>query len=631
MKKTGKIGDNNNNENEDLMSGDFSFFETPAEDGIKKIAKLTKTAADNNYSFIQDVDSSALPNVGKAPILYIDPMFDPILFLFPKDRIDEINKRLRHYYETNPIVGSAIDLHSSIPITDFHLECLDKNNKKYWNDWKDRVGLIETLRQLIHDYWLLGEAIGIPIWDPYNQEISHFNQYPPENIDIVQTYVTPKKFFLLKPDPKLSEKLRSNDGIDAELVRYMDPKYIESIKNNKPYLLGDSDKVIYLARTTTKYRSRGISILSRCLKDLLYMDKLRLLQITFVDRHLFPLKIFKLGSEQHKWIPSKKHFVKLKQILAANQSDPSFNIIWNFGLSVDYVGTHDKIANLIPEFEWAIKQVMAGLFVNEEIIHGGLPSTVRDTTSMRTLMQRYNDVREKIERMLITHVFLPVARARRMYKKSAKDYFEKLEKRASDLYYSIYKKSIKKGDIAPHDIYVKANSGLIDISAFDIPRPIWKRINIFNNLTEQQYMMQLENEGKIPLSVVLEMLGLDPEAILEKLKEQESTRFDSVYREIKSELAKSEEIRSQVLAGKKVEEWIAGNKVTPAPSSGGGLGDLFGGGGGLGSGPSLPPMGGPEGMPPISPIETSSAPEVPTELPKMESEGPLPNLPEGEK
>lgn len=48
---------------------------------IEKKANLSKTAQQNFY-ISQDVPSSFATNVVKTPLVYIDPMFDPILFLF---------------------------------------------------------------------------------------------------------------------------------------------------------------------------------------------------------------------------------------------------------------------------------------------------------------------------------------------------------------------------------------------------------------------------------------------------------------------------------------------------------------------------------------------------------------------
>lgn len=919
--------------------------------------------------------SGGAPFVGRGPTMYVDPMFDPILFLFPKDRIDEINKRLRHYYETNPVVGSAIDLHSSFPISDFYLECENRDTQEYWNDFKDRTGLLDFLRCMVHDFWLLGEGIGYPVWDEYNFEFSHFNQYPPENIDIVQSYVTPKKYFLLKPDPKLAEKMKSTATLDVAMRNMMDPAFIQATSENKPFMLGSDDKVMYLARQTTKYRARGVSILSRALKSLLYLDKLRLLQLTYCDRHFHPLKIFKLGSETRGWIPNKKHFQRLQQLLANAQNDPDFcfdektqlltesgwkgvgefadgekiatfnpgtekieyqvpeswnvkdydgdmyqfqnksggidmlvtpnhrlwvrpdgknargkeyswrfvkakdmrgtckfrsvagwdgsldvsryggpiiesaategsnagnllvvtktkpairfgnalveledvmrlagwyisegcgwkakgyvtkpirvhitqneekklhadmvdfmgkspfpismygrktssgkphacfgiydqdinkflvdnfgmgsfnkhvptwvkmlpkeyltiligammdgdgssgvrfgvpqrmyytsskdlvgdvqeialkigwtssiyelpagsngytqahyhillqsvsdrkrprksfplirkrhiskvhyagkifcptvpphhlviarrngaiaisgqSILYHFGLTVDYVGTKDKIANLIPEFEFGYKEIMAALFVNEEIVHGGLPSTVRDTVNMRMLMTRYTDVRDKIERMMITHVFLPIARARGFYRKSRKAEAiaqETMLKRVASKEVPIQGEFLDK----EKKMFRIANShcGAIDLSVYDLPRPIWKKMNLVNNAAEQQLLLALEADGKIPMDMVFDALGIDPRTVRTKLKEQESTQFDPLWRQIRDAVGMDKNVRMQVLDGKTHDEW----KIPEGAELDENTQPL-----GKGSAPKkpLPPLGGGSGAPP---------------------------------
>ena len=598
--------------------------------------------ASEDASFKRQANSNMMgmggtAGVSRGPLMYLDPLFDPILFLFPKDRIDEINKRLRHYYENDPIVGGAIDMHTAFPLSDFYLECENKENEQYWNDWKDRVGLMEALRCLVHDHWLVGEGVMLPVWDDFNFEISHFNQYPPENVDIVQTYVTPKKFFMLKPDPKLREKANSGNELDKNIMAMMDPKYVESLKDGKPFFLGSDDKVMYLARLSTKYRTRGISLVSRALKDLLYKDKLRLLQMTFVDRHMFPIKLFKLGSESRGWIPNKKHFDRLQALLAQAQNDPDFNILYHFGLTVDYIGTKDKVANLVPEYEWVEKQVMAALFVNEEIIHGGMPSAVRDTVNMRTLMYRYLDVREKIERMMITHIFLPMARARGFYRKGGADKAKGMEKKLFK-FAGDRKIEVSGNKIENTDLFRVANSvsGNLDLSAYDIPRPVWKKINLVNNAAEQQIFLNLEDAGKLPLESIYDMLGIDPRVIKAKMEAQDGSIFDPLRRQIREEVGKTGKIRKQILKGAKTRDWdldsVDDETDASAPGVGKGLkkpAPMPGGGGApLPEKPkekpkAVPPLPGGAGAAPI-PVKPPAVPPAKPTTPPITPASPAP-------
>jgi hypothetical protein len=121
--------------------------------------------------------------------------------------------------------------------------------------------------------------------------------------------------------------------------------------------------------------------------------------------------------------------------------------------------------------------------------------------------------------------------------------------------------------------------------------------------------------------MLLEYFGIDPETVMRKLKEEESTIFDRVYREIRSELGKSDPIRLKILNGEKSSEWLKstkkgeGGSLSPKSEEGfgGGLGGGLGGGfgGGLGGLPPIPPVG----------ESVESAPAPASELPPIEEIG----------
>src|SRR5512142_2744170 len=43
----------------------------------------------------------------QVPLQYVDPLFDPILIVFPQDNVRELNRRLRHYYKFEPYIRST--------------------------------------------------------------------------------------------------------------------------------------------------------------------------------------------------------------------------------------------------------------------------------------------------------------------------------------------------------------------------------------------------------------------------------------------------------------------------------------------------------------------------------------------
>jgi hypothetical protein len=208
---------------------------------------------------------------------------------------------------------------------------------------------------MLKNWYLYGEANFYGQWDYNNFEWSDFVEIPPEKIDVIGTYISSEELCFLKPDPTLINFINSSNMPEQELVKHWDPNFVKSLKANKPHLL-PSNRLIRMVNKVTKKDTRGTSSIAAAGKDLMYYDKLRDLQLTFVDRHLFPIKVFKLGDKGLGWIPSEKHFKRFKALLAQASNDPDFNIIYHFGLEIDYIGTKDKIQNLIPEFEFAEKR-----------------------------------------------------------------------------------------------------------------------------------------------------------------------------------------------------------------------------------------------------------------------------------
>ena len=152
----------------------------------------------------------------------------------------------------------------------------------------------------------------------------------------------------------------------AENLSKTDSKYYEAALNEEPYDIPDA-RIMYLANQVDGYSKRGYPLTKRALADLMYEQEIRTLQHTFVQRHLFPIKIFKLGSESLGWVPSQKHFQQFKKLLIQAAGDPDMSLIYHFGLQVDYVGTKDKIENLLPHFEWTTKRIMQAFFMNEAL------------------------------------------------------------------------------------------------------------------------------------------------------------------------------------------------------------------------------------------------------------------------
>ena len=646
--------------------------------------------------FLGGSDSSGSSRV---PIMYVDPMFDPILLMFPKENLKELNRRLRHYYSFHPVVRNLINLHSTFPFGDMEVRCESKELEPYWQQLSEKLNLTQMIVQMSHNYELLGEchtpntkilmadgslkcikdiklgdkvvtesgmpgevkyrtakkvsetitglsydgsnfswmtndhpvmklrhcnklnwerqshkhvqkadrfdfvqaetlrvgdivafpkeifiigmsepitsvpgfefekhgefdnkilvtikkikhkkytgkvysmeidgdptyiADGIIVhnsfhvgnWDDSAVEWDQFHQYPPENVEVHKIYAGPGVAYFLKPDEELRKMLNSPKEIDRAVIDMLPDDFKAHIAQGTPIHL-DNNRVIHYANKSSGYLTRGESPLKAALKYLLAEDKLYMLLLTFIDRHMFPMKIWKIGSKEQKWLPTKKHFDMLKQKLVEAKGDPDYDLIYHAFLEMEYKSGSTQHEDLTKWFDWTQKRILIAMFANEAMFAEANPYA-KEAMSIKLIMHRYMLQRATVNQLITNKVWAPVA--------------------------------MKRGYIIRNDSEVKNNISddkhhLPEIKRYAVPKLFWRPSNLVSGMQEQEYLMKMRKDGDLPVEIIYDLLGLDTNRVKATMDQEQSTVLDPAWREAKKELLKDPKVRNEILKGKKL-------------------------------------------------------------------------------
>lgn len=460
-----------------------------------------------------DLSTDMAMEGNRVPLYWQDPLYDSQLIMFPEYNLPEANKRYRHYYKFNPILSSCVDAHATFPLSDFQVLCENEEIREYYQFTADRLKLLNIGENALRDIALLGEAVFLGNWDAINVEWEEWVQYPPEFVDILTVPGSNKRVFTIKPDPETKRILQENTearDVLYQALEKQDKAYLQAALEDKPYVMPDA-RMMYLANQVDGYSKRGYPLTKRALPDLMYEQKIRSLQHTFVERHLFPIKIFKLGSESMGWVPSNKHFQQFKKLLIQAAGDPDMSLIYHFGLQVDYVGTKDKIENLIPHFDFTTKRIMQAFFMNEALMNGDT-SYAGQTANTRLLMHRFMTKRTMLEQAFINKIYLPIARQQQLIKPTID------EKRTNTL--------VKSKRFANTRYY--------------LPTFMWQKQNLLNSQSERQFLMQLFERDAIPWGIIRDVFGLDQKVIDYYRKEDQGTLSNELTREIVDQTVKDD-------------------------------------------------------------------------------------------
>lgn len=464
-----------------------------------------------------DLSYDAAYDASRVPLNYQDPLYDAYLIMFPEYNLVEANKRYRHYYKFQPILGNCVDIHATFPFTDFELMVDNEEIKEYYTYLaNDRYDLTNMNITSARDETLLGEAVYLGNWDSVNLEWEEWIQYPPEFIDITTVPGMSRRIFTVKPDPEMKDMLNNKDNTEANeilvnILKTVNSKYFEAAINDKPYNVPE-ERIMYLANKVDGYSKRGYALTKRALQDLMHETDLRTLQHTFTQRHTFPIKLWKLGSESLGWVPSQKHYANFKKLLVQAAADPDFNLVYHFGVQFEAVGTKDKIENLQPQFEFTTKRIMNAFYINDALLNGEAPSYAGQVANTKLLMYRFTAVRNEREKAYRNKIFLPIARQQQLIKQSDG------EKKALTM--------VKSKKFRDQQYY--------------LPEFMWRQQNVTNNYQLQQQLIQLYNDGAIPFGIISDILGLSDKILDSYRKKEQGTYANRLTREIVDEMVKAD-------------------------------------------------------------------------------------------
>lgn len=444
---------------------------------------------------------------------------------------------IHHFYKTDPIVGQSIDLHSELPLSKVRLAKPkvfnggeakklgfdDANDRaEYILDFFERMSknikLFDKLLEIAHQWYLDGDVyvfvedsdIELPE-DKVTRILQEDGSIKDNSAEIARkVYKGWEKLFLLPPDLMKVEAIHFTDSEEIELLpdtktkklidsadfdeesrRKVDgipdeiKEYIQREENiplgTDPY---QGSFCYHMSRKKIAYEEYGVSLVERCLRTLLFREKLRQTQTQIADRAMTPKRVV-WGEDL-----SEVDVDDLREQVDSALVDPDFSIVTNYEVHWDEIGSRDRLLDLATEYDVSDKHLYIGLGVTESLLVGET-SYGGDRLRIEVINTRYMLFREILQTFVEDFVFEPVAR--------------------------------KKGFLE-HDKWGNVRT--------IYPKLQFTRLALRDNQDTYDQLFNLYQKGSISIGVILELLNIDPEDTKSQLEKDMFTVNDAVFNEL---------------------------------------------------------------------------------------------------
>lgn len=475
---------------------------------------------------------------------FYSPELSPDFLELPQS-VDEQRNYYRFFYDNDPFVGQAIDLHSELPLSKLRLRKPRAKNKKlaeasmrFCERWVKSVGLLHRLLEIVHEFYLIGEVhvFAEDSNEEMPKEVTHLSYkevtstgeiidewreredarersvewlkknyrgwtglrtLPPEQIHMESFPFTDKRIVELVIDSKtkaLVERARQGDARAAEIAASYPSDIIAAVQSGTNLPLNTNPMagsfVHYLARKKSAYEPRGKSILQRCLRVLVYRDKLRQAQTSIASRHMTPIRVVwaeDMNAEQTE---------ELREQVDLALQDPDFSIIANFQVNWEEMGggQGNRLLELTGEYDLTDRQLYAGLGVTESLLSGE-SSYSGDRIHLEVINVRYLLLREVLQDFVDNLLLEPMCR----------------------------RMGFIETDEDGYEVVIT-------------PRLSFTRLALRDNQETFDALFNLYTKGSLDIDTILDLLNIDPDTVKEKLERDFGTFNDATFNELSRSL-----------------------------------------------------------------------------------------------
>tara|TARA_R100001163_G_C5065610_1_gene203618 strand:- start:560 stop:2572 length:2013 start_codon:yes stop_codon:yes gene_type:complete len=318
-------------------------------------------------------------------------------------------------YDKVGIIRNIIDLMGDFGSQGIHIVHRDKSVEKFYQQWFRNVNGKERSERFLNNLYKTGNVIlyrsyanvtpqlsnymkalssdiKVEVPDPKKNEIpwryNFFNPLTVKNKDgnlslfmgIKNYTITTHSFF---------DKFSSGD-IPNHVLETLPVPVKQSLKRGDKDIPLDPDRICMFHYKKDDWRQWANPMIYAILDDIIMLEKMRLADLSALDGAISNIRLWTLGSLDHKILPNKAAINKLRDILSSNVGGGTMELVWGPELSFRESSTdvHKFLGS--EKYSSVLNSIYAGLGVPPTLtgMAGNGGGFTNNFISLKTLVER---------------------------------------------------------------------------------------------------------------------------------------------------------------------------------------------------------------------------------------------------
>jgi hypothetical protein len=214
----------------------------------------------------------------------------------------------------------------------------------------------------------------------------------PRVVDIagasLASFVGKKNYYITIPASLRKIINAPKNEAEKAIIDQLPEAIVEAAKSKKPFLL-DPDKTLVFHYKKDDWKTWAFPMIYSIMDDISIVEKLKLADLAALDGAISNIRIFKLGSLEHKIAPTQAAASKLSSILQANVGGGTMDLVW--GPDIELIESKTSVHQFLGEGKYTphLNSIYAGLGIPPTLTGTfGAAGTTNNFISLKTLTQR---------------------------------------------------------------------------------------------------------------------------------------------------------------------------------------------------------------------------------------------------
>lgn len=222
--------------------------------------------------------------------------------------------------------------------------------------------------------------------------------------NIYTTFDSDKPRFKMKISSELKKSFRAADTEESK--KRFAPKIREALEKGEEFVILDPDKICTFFYKKDDWEAWAQPMINSIIDDIVMLEKMKLADMSALDGAISNVRLWKLGSLDHKILPNKPSIDKLRNILASNVGGGTMDLVWGPELTFEESTTQIYRFLGTEKYQPVLNSIYAGLGIPPTLtgLAGQSGGFTNNFISLKTLIERLEYGRDLLSQFWMSEI-----------------------------------------------------------------------------------------------------------------------------------------------------------------------------------------------------------------------------------